>query len=319
MMSLRPRQARSSGFTMTEMVIASAILALLLASTMSVTILTRNARSTEDSDDAPTRSAEARRVMEQIATDIKSATQITSRSASSITMVVPDRNGDGSPEWMTYTLSGSTLYLNYNSILPVTLLSDVTGFRLGYTTATAAAPQAVESAEQLLFSYTGARDGVCDLNASNWESQYFQPTLSGSALSWKITRAEVLIRKKTALSNGTVTLQVRGADAAFKPTSTVLATSTLNASSLATTDAWTNFVFSTPVADLAPGTGMTIVALSSAPLVFNVDIGFRYTVSPALTNARECFTSNAGTSWSTPTVGTESMIIRVYGTVTTLQ
>lgn len=317
-MSRRPPNARRA-FTLAEMIVASAILTLLLAACAAVAVLTRRANATNASGDVVARNAEARRVLEQIAVDIKSASQITERGASAITLVVPDRNGDGTPEWMRYSLSSGTLYLNYNSIIPTTLLTGVSGLSFNYATSTVTASRLVESAEQELWSYTGTRDGACEINSSNWEAQYFKPTFASNVVSWKITRAQLLVRKKSGLSSGTMTLEVRAADAAFKPTATVLTSSTINVAPLKTTDAWTDFAFSTPVLDLSPNAGMVIVAKSNQLLTYNADIGFRFSVSPALTNARECYTSNSGSSWSTPTAGTESMILRVYGTVTTLE
>jgi prepilin-type N-terminal cleavage/methylation domain-containing protein len=314
----RARQPRR-GFTLTEMIVASAILVLLLSACAAVTILTTRATPMTTSNDSVARTADARRVLDQMALDIKSATQITETGSSAISLFVADRDSDGDPEWIRYWTNNGTLYVNYNSLSPVTLLTGVSNLNFSYATATVTATKLVESAEQELWSYTGARDGICDINSANWEAQYFKPTFAANVVSWKITRAQLLVRKKSLISLGTVTLEVRAADAAFKPTATVLASSSINASSLALTDAWTNFTFSTPVVDLSPANGMVIVAKSDQLLTYNADVGFRFTVSPALTNARECFTSNGGSSWSTPTSGTESMILRVFGTVTTLQ
>lgn len=317
-MTARRRITRRA-FTLAEMVVASAILALLMAACMAVTVLTSRANAVTSSADPVARNTDARHVLEQIAIDIKSATQITERGSNAITLVVPDRDGDGDPEWMRYSISGSTLYLNYNSILPTTLLTGVSGLSFNYATSTVTASRLVESAEQELWSYTGTRDGACEINSSNWEAQYFKPTFASNVVSWKITRAQLFVRKKASNSSGTMTLEVRAADAAFKPVTTVLASSSINVATLTTTDAWTNFTFATPVLDLSPATGMVIVAKSNQNVTYNADIGFRFSVSPALTNVRECYTSNGGSSWSTPTAGIESMILRVYGTVTTLE
>jgi prepilin-type N-terminal cleavage/methylation domain-containing protein len=309
------------GFSLAEMVITLLILAMLLGICASVTRLVTRARSTDGASDPLKRTIDARVVMEQIAADIRIATKIISRSDKSITIQVPDRDADGDPETITYYWAqglGNDVYMNYNSLTPIEILRDVTNFDLSFTETAAAAPQTVESAEQILISYTGARDGINEINSVNWEAQFINPTLPANAVAWKITRVELLMRKRAAASSGNFFLDVRTADAAFKPTTTVLGTASIAMSPRSTTDTWTNFPMPSPIAGLAPGTGVSLVARSDVAVLYNADIGFDYTVSPALTNSRETYSSNAGATWSTP-VATESMIFRVYGTITTVQ
>lgn len=171
----------------------------------------------------------------------------------------------------------------------------------------------MESAEQLLVSREWPTSG--DLKAyvvkSNaWPAEYFLPSLPANAISWKITRVKVkLVRNGT--NTGTLTLQVKAADASKKPTGDILDSGGVDVTTLSTTRTWMEFPFSA-LAGLDPTSGMCVLVTttSSQPGVVEYD-----TKGPNGTMAW-CISTDQGASWGTPATGTV-MEIYVYGTVTT--
>ncbi|MCA9270373.1 MAG: hypothetical protein KDA41_17950 [Planctomycetales bacterium] len=118
-------------------------LAELLVSTVAATVLMGGLTSSiyiasqgfEADVSAPAEQAHADGALTQVMRDAQSATEITELTATAATFVVPDRNGDNSPETIRYAWSGTpgdplTYQLNGGAV--ETLAEDVQQFNLDY-------------------------------------------------------------------------------------------------------------------------------------------------------------------------------------------
>ncbi len=318
-----PAPARRA-FSLVEMALSMVIITVICAATLSVTnIMTRSASASADTAPAGQTMA-TRDVLDQITRELKAATSVSEQTATAITFTVPDRTGDGIPETIRYACTGSAqpLTRQYNSGTVATLIPSMQSFSLAYLNNTVTVPMpvvAIESSEQLLMSYTTTPNSSTALNTSTWECEYFNPssTFDAKTVSWKITRVQVMLKKKTSGSTGTVTADIFAADAAQKPTGSSLGSGSVNISSYSTSaNTWADFTLATPVADLSPTAGMTLVIKSSTSStnasVASV-INILFLLQPA--GQSECTTSNSGSTWSTPD-GSTSLNYRIYGTIT---
>ena len=306
------------GFTLVEMILSMTILSLIFGVCMSVIILSTRARGTESATELTAQTITTRATIDGIAAELKSAINISSRSANSISFTIPDRDGDGDPESISYYKLGNDLMRSYNSIFPTTYLRDIGSISFDFLDKTTATVVPVESAEQLLMSYTTLSTATTALTSNVWECQYFNPVaiMPAKALSWKITRVQFLLRKASSGSTGSVIVQMRPAAATFKPLPGAMSSVTVAVSSISTSNTWVEFPLATPLGELSPSQGVAMV-ISSTTSSSNATINGKISISPAVANTAECETANAGSTWSTPD-GTASMNFRVYGTITTL-
>src|SRR5262249_55248128 len=158
-------QGRSmrGGFTLIEMVLSLAIIAILLLGMQSAILLA--ARATPDSSNSPLSSAiVAGRAVDRLSADLTFANSVTSAGTTSITFTVPDRTGDNSPETITYSwsgVSGDPLLRKINSGTASTVATNVTEFQLAYDKRSQQASTTyTESGETLLAN----NDGIGLLN-----------------------------------------------------------------------------------------------------------------------------------------------------------
>jgi prepilin-type N-terminal cleavage/methylation domain-containing protein len=94
-----------AGYSLLELVIASSLSAVLMAGlAASVQIASQ---SLDVATGSSTTSREAQQAINQIHEDLQSALDISDLQASSVTFLVPDRDGDGLPELMLYAWGGT--------------------------------------------------------------------------------------------------------------------------------------------------------------------------------------------------------------------
>ena len=322
------RSAIARGFTLIEMMISLSIVSVIVAACGSVVVLAaKSISSTATNGGSSTASltaasttqvASIRSAMDLLTAELKTALNINSQTATSISFTVPARGAHTSPETIVYSWAGTgqPLTRNYNSNGAVSIVDGVINFNLNLLSRTTAPPPPVESAEQLFNSYTASTNAMWNLSTTSWECQYFNPAafLPGNTISWKITRVQVLVKRKLSGSTGTITAQIRAADAAKKPTGAVLTSASVNVTAIPTTNTWVDIPL-TPLGSLTPSTGMTLVVTSSNATSNAVISGFSG-ITPAPTATAECYTTNGGTSWTTPS-GSVALEFKVYGTITT--
>ena len=126
----RHSKHRTCGYSLLELVIASASAAVLaggLASSLYVA-----SRSLDVSNGKAAQTRVAQKVLATITRDLQSALSLTELTSTSVTMTVPDRNGDTVPETIRYHWSGSSnapLVQTYNGVA-ANLATDVQSFSL---------------------------------------------------------------------------------------------------------------------------------------------------------------------------------------------
>lgn len=300
--------------TLVEMVVSLTIVSIILGACGSVMLLAGRVMGISTAGPAVAMTA-AHAAADQVAADLQMALQITERTATAVTCLVPDRNSDGTPETLRYawTGPGSPLTRQYNG-LPTpaaTVTENVQLFNLDWLGKSAGPPPPVESAEQLLVSRdwptSGDRKNYSVKNNA-WAAEYFKPSLPANAVSWKITRLKAKLAR-SATSTGLLTLQVNFADAVQKPTGNGLDSGSVDTATLPTTPTWVEFPFSC-LDGLDPAAGMCVLATSaeSSPTFLEYD-----TQGP-VTDLAWSTSSNQGSNWSTK--NDHVMQLYVYGTVT---
>lgn len=97
-----PRPVR--GYTLMELIITTPLMTLLMLGMGSAILIARN--SIPDGKSTTSAPLQASAALEQLAFELSYATSISSRSATSIVFVTPDRSGGGGPETIQYQWSG---------------------------------------------------------------------------------------------------------------------------------------------------------------------------------------------------------------------
>jgi prepilin-type N-terminal cleavage/methylation domain-containing protein len=308
------------GFTLIEMVISLAILAVIAAALGSTLVLASRALDQDASPAAATLAA--RRTTDRMLAELAAATSFSERTATSVTFTMPDRDGDGIPETIRYAWSGNggdPLTRQYNNGVPDAVAEGVQRLDLGYLLRTVEPPppKEVESAEQILIAHDDAPGGTFkeqSIQDKNGCGAYFRPALPANALRWKVTRIEFVARRPL-LATGTIQFQVTYPTAGLKPGTQVLAGATLASSSLPLTPAWQALSFGTlDNLDVTRGLCFNVkTASTSVQAIFQYEEG-----GAPMTPNTYWSTYNNSVGWTGPQDLTD-MRIRVYGTVTTPQ
>jgi hypothetical protein len=107
------------------------------------------------------------------------------------------------------------------------------------------------------------------------------------------------------------------ADSAQKPTTPPLESYTVSSSTFAASNLdWVEFPYAS-LAGLDPSLGYSFHVETSPSSTSTVAyVGFSNSVSPGLTYGSNCYSTNQGSSWTTP-LATKAIFFEVYGTVTT--
>jgi hypothetical protein len=298
---------------MVELVISLTIAAILLAGMTSALFLATRAMP-----------GEARPVDELISetqtagdvtAELSYACNIVERGPRAVTFTVADRNGDGCPECIRYAWSGTPgdpLTRQFDHGTPVTVLPDVREFALVYdgTAVDEVYPgKVVESAETLLSSRTStmwSQDFA--IREKNWPGQYFCPSFSAEALTWKVTRVQVKARYKGA-QNGVTAVQLRPALASHLPDTEVLDQVLMYENRLGSSYRWEEFSFSS-AAGLPPGTGLCLVLACQVKDTDLAEVQY-----DRLGTGDMVYTTEAGANWVC--YNDRTLLHAIYGTYTT--
>jgi prepilin-type N-terminal cleavage/methylation domain-containing protein len=317
----RPHRARG-GMTLVEMTMSLVIMAVILAACTSLVMVTGKAASRGTDGNVGAAATAGRRATSQIVDDLKVATALTERTATAVTMTVPDRDGDGTAETVRYAWSGTPgdpLYRTYNGVTgPVA--SDVRALNFSFLGKTVGRPPAATAAEQSLFVHATAVDAdvkTVALDGGKWAAGTFWPALPPptgptTTTAWSATRCRVMLQRD-ALSTGTATVSLRYADAAGKPTGADLQSGSVAVASVSNSGpSWVEVPFASPAA-LDPAKGVCLVVSYAAVLGKGGYVG--YDAKGADAKNALWTTNDQGASWSTSTGAV--LQCRVWGKVTT--
>lgn len=130
-----PRSARIRGFSLIELVTALAISSLIVVA-MGSAVMVASAAIPSTVDESKTQAATG---LDWIMLEVSEAEQIKSATNNALTFIVPDRDGDGQTELVSYTWSGvrgEPLYRAFNNAAAVVYLDEVRDFAVTTTTTT---------------------------------------------------------------------------------------------------------------------------------------------------------------------------------------
>ncbi len=131
---VKSRKQHASGHTLLELVVASAAAAMLMGGlASSLFIASQSLEVVVDESDSQAEERMAHQALDMINRDLQSAIVLDAISDQSVTMQVPDRNGDGTPETIQYSWSGTVgdpLTQTYNSGTPLPIATNVQEFSL---------------------------------------------------------------------------------------------------------------------------------------------------------------------------------------------
>ena len=316
---LRTRRPLLAGFTLVEVILSLVVLSIIMATMTSAMQLMLRTASTSQND-VPSQASLSRTAADQIVDDLKLALTIPEQLATAVTVTVPDRDGNSTPETIRYAwsgVSGASLTRQYNGSAAVSIADNVTAFNVQHflkTVGPTPPPSPVESGEQLLVaSDTAASIASLGMTSTTWASQYFKPSLPVNAISWKITRIKVQVQRNGS-AGGNIDLDVTAADSANKPTGSALQTISVGLGTIpAGAVVWVESSWS-QLSALDPSIGLCLLAKSNSAAVKYYT---KYsTAAPSYPGAWST-TADGGGSWAAPSA-TSGMQFYVYGTITTL-
>jgi len=318
--------ASGGGHTLLEVVLSTAVLSVVMGAMVSTMVIAGRAI-----DDNPvTHVAAAGDAVNDVTTDISLARSVTESTDNAVTLVVPDRDGDGQSETIRYSWSGTPgdpLMRQYNGSTAAVVATDVHRFNLSYLTTeivdgSPAGSDGVgpggESDEMELASHVDAPSGsFSDTNIGQGEAcaEYFKPTLPGAATSWKINTVMLCLSRKGKDADGVVAVQIRTADSSHRPTATVLGQATVYESTLTDSLAWTRINLG-PVTGLDPDLGHCIVVRYVSGKGDAVRVQYERNGKPMPANCDYLDYDRKKHVWKAPD-DRKDLRFAVYGTVST--
>lgn len=307
----RPRTLR--GYTLLEVVLASAILAVVLLGAQSAVVIA--SRALPNPNNGPGAILAAEGAMGSLADDLACASAIGTMTATALEFTVPDMTGDSAAETIRYEwsgVSGEPLKRTINGGAAQVVAVGVRDFALAYDTAQAALPTTYsEGAEIVLFDYAPSSGFVTwPVQSSKWLSQHFTPTLPASARSWSITRVGLWAQMNGG-NSGRAKAQLR-VSRSPSPGVSVLSEVMVLESSLGSNYAWVAVPFNF-VAGLSPAQSVCFVLQWEADSdAFDVRI---HDDQGAGGGTSLMTSADDGASWST--VSQRKLVMTVYGKVRT--
>ncbi|MEM9915021.1 MAG: prepilin-type N-terminal cleavage/methylation domain-containing protein [Planctomycetota bacterium] len=248
---------RGSGFSLIEMVVSLAVVSVLLVGMTSAVVLA--SRSLPSSESTAAATVETARGLHQLRDDLRAAVEIPVFSETSVTLHLPDRDGDGHPEVVTYAWAGTPgsfsvaanpapLTRTENGNAAVVLIDQIQDFNLDYIGGTrdAVFPGPLsESAEVLLssFDHNEVSDpGDNDLEHNNPFAAQITPDLPAGVDQYMVTRV-LLYSRAHGHANSDYSVQIRPMNG-DEPADTATESVMMQESDLTTSYEWVETAFS---------------------------------------------------------------------------
>jgi len=307
-----------TGHTLVEMVAALAIVSILALGVGSAMLVASRA---VDPDNRPRATHAAAQAAARLIRELEFATAFTERTTHAVTFTVADRDGDAAEETIRYAWSGETgdpLTRALNGGTAVALLDDVRQCDLAYDLKSLTEqpdPTRNESAEQPLAAHEVAGEARnFAVQNDRWVGQYFDPSLTAGALSWRVTRVLVKARIHGA-DKGVAGVQLRLPDGSNHPTDIVLEEVPMYEDRLTDGYLWQEFTFS-HAGGLPPSRGLCLVVACIRDDADLCDVQYDGEGEEGGGNAGGLLrTYDGGASW-TRDAGA-CLLFSIHGTVTT--
>jgi prepilin-type N-terminal cleavage/methylation domain-containing protein len=307
---------RGRGFSLVELALAMAIGAVLLGVMGGALMLTTSAA--DSGADGAGSSLQAADVGAQIGAELAVATSMLVSTPNDLAFTVPDRNGDGTPERIEYTWSGTAgapLMRNVNGGTPSAVIASVRSINLSRV---ARAPAvAVESAERVLAqcdTASGSSSMAVTVDETRAVAQYVRPVLPAGAVAWRVTRVRVYLSQLSGNSK-VVNVYLRPATAQLTPGAGVLASATVTSGGAPSGGGWVEFAL--PASGLGATQGVCITMEDTVDKGTFTVMGWQNGSNQPYNTHYVAGTGGASVTWGTPT-DTKDLRFIVYGTVTTM-
>lgn len=309
-MSTRPAASRAA-FTLVELIISSALLTVLLLAGAATASLVRRAGMSAVGDSSLALS----RALTDLRRDIECSTKVSAVSARSITLIVPDRTGDSNPDTITYSWSGTEgapLLRTVNSGAAATVVPSMRSFALTAettnVTVTSADQPVAPSSQTVASCNTSSGTNTIMVTSTRWVGVAFAPSLPTGTTSWTLNSVRLSLRR-CGTADSTFAVQIRTTNAQT-PTSSVLASVTINESSLGTSYANVDCTFPS-LSGLSPTAPLAIVL---QPISGINCAEWQFTSSGGAINAADAMwqSTSSGSSWTR--LPTQEPLFTVTGT-----
>lgn len=302
---------RCAGFSLVELVLACALLAILLAAGRGAIGLANKAARSPSLEGSMALSA----ALNDITADVGCATQILTSTPNSIGVLVPDRNGDGEDDSIEYSwsgVSGAPLSRTVNGGAAEPVVPSVHAFAIDSTQQTITIPDPSAKVTERLVggnSTTSSLRGSI-ISASNFRAASFIPANLGTgATSWNLTRVRVMVRQSAPIT-GSFSVQVQATNAQV-PSGVVLGEVSIAESDISSSFAWKDIAFST-ITNLSTVAPIAIVVKRLSPAIEPCEVQATGSGGAMVSGNAYFSSSNAGSSWAA--VSGEDLIYGVYGT-----
>jgi prepilin-type N-terminal cleavage/methylation domain-containing protein len=311
--------SRRPGYTLIELMVSlsiSAILMIGLSSALTVGLRSAQPSSQVDADLTISKTAD------KILTELSLARSFIRTEPNEVKFTIPSRSKIDSVDTIHYQWGEKNkfqLARSVNNDRPTIIDPNVSFFSLDYLYRDTVMPESpiIETPEYLLIEHDSTPGGSMNnfnanriLNCAQW----FKPNLHPNAISWRITRVEIMIRK---ISDSLQFARIGIHDA--DPTSTwpqrSALTSVLRPVSVLPHDfRWVEFDLP-DLPGLSPETGYCLVVAQIIPGLSALVVQFETATHPTSARSHWMITSNSGSGWSEPD-SFNNMRFRVYGTIT---
>jgi hypothetical protein len=294
------------------MVISSLIVGLIgLSIASAITLAMRSAASTRDPSSAYTQTAASRAALDVVSDDLKAATKIEPLSIPpwpsgtvGVTLTVPARNGDTSPETIVYSWAGAgqPLMRQFNNSTAVSIADNVQNFSIGLS------PEMLLMDHDSSVSVPNTNVKVFALSNTIWVGQYFRPTLPSGTTAWSINHVKAQLQRN-GTATGNVSVAIYAASASQLPTGSALASGSVDISTVSSSaSTWVNVPLS-GLTNLSPSVGYCLVIGTSSGAV-----GGPLYDSTSVPNTQYCISAAGATTWSSNQG--HSLEFYLYGTTT---
>ncbi len=296
-------------FTLLELLVALTASTVLLGAMGSIFVLA--SRALPDNQVALTAGPAAARALDMICADVAYATSVSEGNATLLALTVPDRDRDGADEAIKYAWSGTPgdpLIRTVNDEAE-TLVANTRSFALVYDTSTTTRGSAGggTTAEQTLLNLTSGFTSTASITPTYSIGQSFRLTLPAETTSWGVTRVGLRLSPNWP-ATGQVSLQLRTVESNGTPSSTVLAQTTINESTLT----GSTVIYPLAAAGLTPGRTYCVMVMHANGSVA-ADARTRASASPP--GGAFIASGALGLGWTTDT--TKVLECTIYGTATT--
>ena len=304
---------QNGGHTLLEVTLSLVILGVVFIAVGSAVVMA--AHAVPDKTDPLITTFEDSKILARIVDEMRTAQYLPETEATAVTMVVPDRTGNGRPDRIRYAWSGTVgdpLTYSVNDSTPANVINEVQDFDLSYTYRSSVETlpgELLESAVGRVDTYSSI-SSIKDvtITTNDWPGFVFTPPLSADKLAYRIEEVRFLARKHGP-TDGVIDVQVRDVDASGLPGNLIMSQGTLLESTLQSNYIWVEI----PVAKTRPivaGEPLAVVIAGvSSQNMGQIYIDGRADVTTMVK------TTDGGSTWSISNGW--SVLRHIYGTTIT--